>query len=156
MVGGRQGAPDFDRHRLRAARIAKDMTVAELAEAVGMNVSTIREWEAGRQVPRVGAVRDAAEALDIAPSDLLAHDVGSTLTLQQLRAATGKSQLAIATAAGMLRNTYSAIERGETEKVSYEDTRALARAFRVPVPQILDARAASRSAYLAQGSRHDG
>ena len=153
MAGGRQGVPGFDHARFRAARISAGMSQAALAEAVDVHVSTVRGWESGRQVPRVDAIAAAAKALGKVPSDLLTPHEGAALTLQQLRAAVGKSQQAIATEAGMLRNTYSAVERGETITLSYEDTQGLAVAFGVSAEQVLAARTASRSAYLAQHPR---
>jgi transcriptional regulator with XRE-family HTH domain len=156
VPGGRQGAPGFDPQRLREARVAAQLSQVALAEAVRVHVSTIREWEAGRQVPRVDAVAAVAQALHLTPSDLLAPPEGAAPTLQQLRAAAGRSQQRIATAAGMLRNTYSAVERGETATLSYEDTQALARAFGITPEQVLAARTASRAAYLEQHPRPNG
>ena len=53
MAGGRQGATGFDPQRLRAAREAANLTRGALAEAAGVHVSSISEWEAGRLVPPV-------------------------------------------------------------------------------------------------------
>lgn len=156
MAGGRQGVPGFDHARFRAARISANLSQVALAEAVGVHVSTIRGWESGRQIPRVDAVAAVARELGRVPSDFLAPHEGAAVTLQQLRAAAGKSQQAIATEAGMLRNTYSAVERGETTTLSYEDTQGLAAAFGITAEQVLAARTASRSAYLAQHPRASG
>jgi transcriptional regulator with XRE-family HTH domain len=149
VAGGRQGASGFDPARLRAARAEARLTRGGLAEAVGVHVSSVSEWEAGRQVPRVETVAALARALSIEPSDLL-EPLDGALTLERLRAAAGKSQQQIADAAGMLRNTYSAVERGETAALSYADTQALARAFGVTDEQLRAAQTASRSAYLAR------
>ena len=107
MAGGRQGAPGFDPSRLRAAREAAQLTQDALAEAANVHVNSIREWEAGRQVPRVETVALLARVLHISPADLLEPPPdGASHTLQHMRAAAGKSQKQIAEAAGMLRNTY--------------------------------------------------
>lgn len=156
MAGGRQGVSGFDHSRLRELRVSAQLSQAALAEAVDVHVSTVRGWESGRQIPRVDAVAALAKALGRSPSDLLAPQEGAALTLQQLRTAAGKSQQAIATAAGMLRNTYSAVERGETVSLSYEDTQGLAAVLGVTPEQVLAGRNASRSAYLAQHPRADG
>lgn len=153
MAGGRQGVRGFDHVRFRDARLSARMSQAALAEAVDVNVSTVRSWESGRQIPRVDAMTAAARALGRAPGDFLAPQEGAAVTLQQLRVEVGLSQEAVATAAGMLRNTYSAIERGETTTISFENTRALAAALEVTPEQVLAARTASRAAYLAQHPR---
>jgi transcriptional regulator with XRE-family HTH domain len=108
VAGGRQGATGFDPQRLRAAREAANLTRGALAEAAGVHVSSISEWEAGRQVPRVETVAALARALRIEPSALLEPIEGDALTLERLRATAGLSQQQTAEAAGMLRNTYSA------------------------------------------------
>ena len=157
MAGGRQGAPGFDPRRLRAAREAAQLSQGALAEAAQVHVSSIREWEAGRQVPRVETVATLARALRITPAELLDQPSdGTARTLQQLRAAAGKSQKQIAEAAGMLRNTYSAVERGETASLSYTDVQGLARAFDITPDQVMAAHTASRAAYLEQDPRPGG
>jgi transcriptional regulator with XRE-family HTH domain len=75
------------------------------------------------------------------------------MTLQHLHAAAGTSQQQIAETAGMLRNTYSAVERGETAALSYVDAQALASAFGVTAEQV---HTASRAAHLAQHPRPNG
>jgi transcriptional regulator with XRE-family HTH domain len=156
VAGGRQGAPGFDPRRLRAAREAAQLSQGALAEAAQVHVSSIREWEAGRQVPRVETVASLAQALRISPADLLDQPEGTARTLQQLRAAAGKSQKQIAEAAGMLRNTYSAVERGETASLSYTDAQGLAQALAMSPEQVVAAHNASRAAYLDQDPRPGG
>ena len=92
MAGGRQGAPGFDPGRLRAARKAAQLSQSALAEAAHVHVSSIRQWEAGRRVPTIETVATLARALNINPADLLESPDGTAMTLQQLRAAVGKSQ----------------------------------------------------------------
>lgn len=156
MVGGRQGAADFDPSRLRAAREAAGLTRGALAEAANVHASSVSEWEAGRQVPRVVTVAALAAALRIRPVDLLAPADGATLTLDRLRVAAGKSQQQIAAAAGMLRTTYSAVERGETAALSYAEHQALARAFGITDEQLQTAHNATRTAYLQRHPKSAG
>ena len=156
MAGGRQGAPGFDPQRLRAAREAANLTRGALADAAGVHVSSITEWEAGRQVPRIATVAALARALSIEPADLLQPVEGAALTLERLRAAAGLSQQQTAEAAGMLRNTYSAVERGETAALSYTDTQALAQVLCVTDYQLRAAHTASRAAYLERHPRPNG
>lgn len=155
MAGGRQGTPDFDPQRLRSAREAAELSLGALAEAAHVHISSIRAWEAGRQIPRVETVAVLAHVLDVSPADLLRPREGSAPTLQQLRAAVGKSQQQLAEAAGMLRNTYSAVERGETGSLSYVDTQALAAALEVSPEQVQAAQTSSRTAHLRRHPRPD-
>ena len=156
MAGGRQGATGFDPQRLRTAREAASLTRGALAEAAGVHISSVSEWEAGRQVPRVETVAALARALRIEPSALLQPIEGAAPTLERLRAAAGLSQQQAAEAAGMLRNTYSAVERGETAALSYTDTQALARVLSVTDDQLRAAHTASRAAYLERHPRPNG
>ena len=159
MVGGRQGAPGFDPRLLRSAREAAQLSQTALAKAADVHVSSIEEWEAGRQVPRVENVAALAQALRLRPGDLLRPAEGVPVRLQQLRAAAGKSQQQVALAAGLLRTTYSSIERGETGSLTDSDARALADALGVTVEQVRDAHQASRTAYrdsTSRPNRHNG
>jgi transcriptional regulator with XRE-family HTH domain len=156
VVGGRQGASGFDPARLRTAREAAQLSRGALAEAASVHPSSVSEWESGRQVPRVETVAALAKALQIQPDDLLEPVEGAPLTLGRLRIAAGKSQQQIAEAAGMLRTTYSAVERGETGALSYAEHQALARAFGVTDDQLRGAQDASRNAYLGRHPRPNG
>jgi transcriptional regulator with XRE-family HTH domain len=156
VVGGRQGASDFDPARLRAAREAAQLTRGALAKAANVHPSSVGEWEAGRQVPRVETLAALARALHIQPGDLLQPAEGGALTLDRLRAAAGKSQQQIADAAGMVRNTYSAVERGETAALSYAEHRALARAYGITDEELRAAHNASRAEYLQRHPQANG
>jgi transcriptional regulator with XRE-family HTH domain len=57
--------------RLRDARVAKDMTVRDLAERSRIDAETITALEAGHQDPPLGTVRKLADALGIAVEDLV-------------------------------------------------------------------------------------
>ena len=56
----------------------------------------------------------------------------------------------------MLRNTYSAVERGETASLSFPDTQALAAALGIIAEQLHAAHTASRTAHLGQHPRPNG
>lgn len=165
MAGGRQGAPGFDPARLRAARQAAGLSQGALARAVEVHENSVFEWEAGRQVPRIETVAALARALHLSPLELLEHAEDQAFTLQHLRVVAGKSQQQVATEAGMLRTTYSAIERGETVNLSATDAAALAGALStagatdaltVTDEQVRTAQAASRSTYLERHPRPNG
>jgi transcriptional regulator with XRE-family HTH domain len=156
VVGGRQGASGFDPGRLRAAREASQLSRGALAKAANVHPSSVSEWESGRQVPRVETVAALAQALRMQPGDLLEPAESGPLTLERLRIAAGRSQQQIAEAAGMLRTTYSAVERGETSGLSYVEHQALARALGVTDDQLRGAQDASRNAYLERHPRPNG
>lgn len=156
MAGGRQGVPGFDAARLRAARTEAGLSQLALAEAVNVHVRTVVAWETGRQIPRVDAVAALARALHVDPADLLAPVEGAAPTLQQLRAAAGKTQQQVAAEAGLLRTTYVKIELGGTERLADTDPAALGRALGVTEEQIRAAHAASRAAYLERHPRPNG
>jgi transcriptional regulator with XRE-family HTH domain len=156
MAGGRQGAPGFDPSRLRAAREAAQLSQGALAHAAQVHVSSIEEWEAGRQVPRVESVAALARALRLEPADLLEPVDDVALTLQQLRAGAGCTQEQVATAAGLLRSTYSALERGETASLADRDADRLAGAIGVTADQVRAAHTASRAAYRERHPRPNG
>lgn len=69
-------------------------------------------------------------------------------TLEELRVATGMSQEQMAAQAGMLRATYSYLERGEKAGLTPRHFSSLAEALGVTEDQIRTAHAASRAAYL--------
>jgi transcriptional regulator with XRE-family HTH domain len=57
--------------RLHDARIAKGMTVRDLAERSRIDAETIAALEAGRQEPPLDTVRKLADALGLAVEDLV-------------------------------------------------------------------------------------
>ncbi len=48
------------------------LTQAELAEKVGVSVTTISHWETGSKRPRASNIRKLAEALAVTPREVLA------------------------------------------------------------------------------------
>lgn len=150
VAGGRQGAPGFDPGRLRSAREAAQLTQGALASAAGVHVNEIVEWEAGRRVPQVQTVAVLARALQLDPVALLDVDRDRELTLQQLRVAAGLSQQQAAANAGLLRTTYSLLERGETQTLSPADAAGIAAALGVAEDAVRAGHAASLAKHLAQ------
>jgi transcriptional regulator with XRE-family HTH domain len=57
--------------RLYDARIAKEMTVRDLAERSKIDAETIAALEAGRQEPPLATVRKLADALGLGVEDLV-------------------------------------------------------------------------------------
>lgn len=133
------------------------MTQGALAAAAHVHINELVEWEAGRRVPQVPTVASLARALGRSPQDLLDNDKAGQTTLQQLRVAAGLSQQQAAVGSGLLRTTYSKIERGETATLSEDDTRAIARALGARPPQVRAAhQAAVRGRSTDRGPRRQG
>ena len=51
---------------IKAARLAKGWSQAELAESIGVRQETVSGWECGRMVPRTGIAIAIAEVLGVA------------------------------------------------------------------------------------------
>lgn len=152
MAGGRQGTPGFDPARLRSARAAASLTRGALAAAANVHEDELKKWETGRRVPQVDTVAALARALNISPLALLDRGADQALTLQQLRTVAGLSQQRTAELSGLLRTTYSQIERGETVTLSEPDAAAIGRAFGADTAEVLAAQAASRSVHLRRSA----
>ena len=56
---------------LKAARLQSVVTQAELADAIGVDRTTITKWETGQRSLTVAHLLQIARVLDIAPQDLL-------------------------------------------------------------------------------------
>lgn len=57
--------------RLRAIRVNRALSVAELAAAAGVSDDTIRRIESGERAPQMRTARALAAALDVRVADLL-------------------------------------------------------------------------------------
>lgn len=57
--------------RIRAARVARGLTVPELAERLKRGQQSVYRWEWGKVIPRVDDVERIARALDVPLSELL-------------------------------------------------------------------------------------
>lgn len=60
--------------RIRALRIARDMTQAELARACYVSQSFVAYWETGRRMPRPAVQRNVADILAM-PRHILFREV---------------------------------------------------------------------------------
>ncbi|SDP75249.1 helix-turn-helix transcriptional regulator [Phyllobacterium sp. OV277] len=71
--------PDMDTTggRLSRARDAKSMTVAELAERIGVQAETLAAWESDRSEPRANRLFMLAGSLGVTPTWLM-HGVGQS------------------------------------------------------------------------------
>lgn len=59
--------------RLQQVRQAADMSQSELANAAGVPIGTLRNWEQGRRVPLFDTVIKVAHALGVSLDDLAAE-----------------------------------------------------------------------------------
>ena len=58
------------REKIRALREAKGMTQTELAEALGVDQTTISTWETGKAAPTMFNLQRLADLLGVSPGDL--------------------------------------------------------------------------------------
>jgi transcriptional regulator with XRE-family HTH domain len=145
-----KGAPAFDGGRLRAARKAAGLTLAQVSDRVGVHVTVVANWERGERVPQVNRVGALARVLGVRPGDLTGAAEGDLGSLQQLRVDAGLLQGQVAAQAGLTRTKYAALERGETASISDRDCTALAAAFGVDPAEVRAAQAVSRAAFVAR------
>lgn len=57
--------------RIRSLRVAAGLTQRQMAERIGVCTSTVTQWEIGMSVPRVKRLDAIAEALGVAPGELV-------------------------------------------------------------------------------------
>lgn len=60
--------------RVRLLRRERKLTIAELADRVGVSAPTIWSWEKGKTSPRINRIPALAESLQIAESELILQD----------------------------------------------------------------------------------
>ena len=132
------------------------MTRRQLGAAAGVHQLAIRQWETGHRVPTVETVGALARALEVSPLALTdrAEVKGDDMTLRDLRLLAGFTQQHAAAAAGLLRTTYSSLERGETGSLSARDAESLARGFGVAAIEVRAAQATARASFLGRRTQH--
>ena len=59
------GVQDLFSRRLKLLREKKEVTMVELADAIGMSQATISEWEKGNKFPRSGALQQLATYFNV-------------------------------------------------------------------------------------------
>ncbi len=99
----RRAGPDLTRivsDRIRARRTARGWTQEQLAEASGVQATTISRIERGRIVPSLGALRELAAALETTMGDLVGESQGGETpeerrVLEVLRSTDGKVRSAV-------------------------------------------------------------
>jgi len=61
---------------IKALRIAKQMSQAELGEVVGVTRAAVHQWEKGRSVPQIAHLQDLARFFGVPMGVLLGGDTG--------------------------------------------------------------------------------
>jgi transcriptional regulator with XRE-family HTH domain len=122
------------------------MTRRQVGAAAGVHQIMVRQWETGHRVPTVEMLGAVARALGVSPLALTdrAEVDAAELTLRDLRLISGLTQQQAASAAGMVRTTYSSLERGETASLSDPDARSLAASLGVTAHMVHAAHAVGR------------
>lgn len=92
MLGERVGVTvAHRRNALAARRASRGYTQERLAEALGVERSTIHRWESGEVVPRADLQPTLARALGVAPAELV-NLLGADADVNQMRGATSSGR----------------------------------------------------------------
>lgn len=62
-------------NKLREIRLERNLTEKQLAELIGVQVRTYRNYEMGKTIPRIDVVRKLAMTLKISSDELLEMDI---------------------------------------------------------------------------------
>jgi len=135
---------------LKWARLRRGWSLRQLAARVGASTIRLVRWERGETTARAGTVRQLAVALEVearelteVPPNAVARALDSRAVephewgtrLQELRAARGLTQRALATRAGVSREVIGYVERGR-RRPQPRTMRALSQALGIP-PEVL-------------------
>ncbi|QQG89990.1 helix-turn-helix domain-containing protein [Mycobacteroides chelonae] len=102
----------FSAQRLAQARLARGLSVAELAQRMGVDAETVRHWEAGQVVPGPRNRPRLAAELEV-PIESLDEEAQTPLTLVDLRRRAGLIQAELAKKIGISATMVSNWERGK-------------------------------------------
>ena len=56
---------------IKAARVNKNLTQTEFANAIGVNVRTVQSWESGASAPRADKMPEICEVLECQINDII-------------------------------------------------------------------------------------
>lgn len=70
--------------KIREARIAKNMTQMQLADAMGVSYQAVSNWERGNSMPDISKLEDLCTALDISVSELLGMEEKGTAAVVKI------------------------------------------------------------------------
>lgn len=117
------------------ARAAKNLTQRALATQLDVPQSSLALWESGRRVPRLPAVRQIADALDVPIETLVELPAGG---LERLRVRRGLLQSEVAEVTGIPRTSLQHMET-RTMAPTKQDLIKLASAYDVDVDEVQSA-----------------
>lgn len=101
----------MDAHAIRSAREAAQLSEEELAAACGVQVQTVRRWEADDSSPQPQQVPKLAEALGLSVEELIGVPL-EQMSVLQARYRLGWTTQEAAAQAGVSVFTWNRIERG--------------------------------------------
>lgn len=101
--------------RIRLLRTEQDLTLAQVANKVGIGASYLSEIERGRVSPAPATLNRIAEALDTGVAQILGPLAGLGARLRQAREDLGYSQAELAERAAVSPGLVGQIERGEVQ-----------------------------------------
>ena len=69
---------------IREARMAKNMTQMNLADALGVSYQAVSNWERGNSMPDISKLEDLCKALDITINDLLGMETKAAAAVEKV------------------------------------------------------------------------
>ena len=69
--------------RIREARIGKNMTQMNLADAMGVSYQAVSNWERGNSMPDISKLEDLCAVLGISVTELLGMDQKETTAVEK-------------------------------------------------------------------------
>ena len=106
-------APHDIARSIRRIRLKNGMTQAEFGDIAGVSSMAVSQWENGRSVPRMGAIRAIASHFRIPLSDVVDGASDSTgKRIEKARALAGMTQRHLAKMAGTTQQNISRYENG--------------------------------------------
>ncbi len=70
--------------KIREARIARNLTQMNLADAMGVSYQTVSNWERGNSMPDISKLEDLCETLHISVAELLGMQTGETSVITRI------------------------------------------------------------------------
>ncbi len=70
--------------KIKEARIAKNMTQMNLADAMGVSYQAVSNWERGNSMPDISKLEDLCNALDISIGELLGIETKATAAVEKV------------------------------------------------------------------------
>ena len=70
--------------KIKDARIAKNMTQMNLADAMGVSYQAVSNWERGNSMPDISKLEDLCRELDISINELLGAETRETIVVEKI------------------------------------------------------------------------